>query len=85
MSDRVQRLGCVALGVGAAFDMFGGKTGNAPVWMQNAGLEWLFRLRQEPRRLFGRYLRHNPRFVLLFALQLARAAVREACPEVRVP
>lgn len=65
-----RRLSCTMLGVGAAFDMFGGRTRNAPRWMQGAGLEWLFRLASEPRRLWRRQLRANPRFVALSLLQL---------------
>jgi N-acetylglucosaminyldiphosphoundecaprenol N-acetyl-beta-D-mannosaminyltransferase len=59
------------IGVGAAFDFHAGLVPQAPAWMQRAGLEWAFRLRQEPRRLWRRYLRHNPRFVLAFARQWA--------------
>jgi N-acetylglucosaminyldiphosphoundecaprenol N-acetyl-beta-D-mannosaminyltransferase len=44
----------------------------APGWMQRAGLEWLFRLAHEPRRLWRRYLRYNPRFVAGFARQWTR-------------
>jgi N-acetylglucosaminyldiphosphoundecaprenol N-acetyl-beta-D-mannosaminyltransferase len=51
------------LGVGAAFDMHSGTTRQAPRWMQRSGLEWLFRLATEPRRLWRRYLSNNPRFV----------------------
>lgn len=54
----------VMLGVGAAFDMHSGRTKQAPRWMQRGGLEWLFRLLQEPRRLFKRYATNNPLFVL---------------------
>jgi len=64
------RINAVMLGVGAAFDFIAGTVPQAPLWMQNAGLEWLFRLIAEPRRLWKRYAVHNPRFVLLFALQL---------------
>ena len=53
----------VMLGVGAAFDMHSGRTKQAPSWMQRLGLEWLFRLLQEPRRLFKRYAVNNPTFV----------------------
>lgn len=53
----------VMLGVGAAFDMHSGRTKQAPRWMQSGGLEWLFRLLQEPRRLFKRYAVNNPAFV----------------------
>jgi N-acetylglucosaminyldiphosphoundecaprenol N-acetyl-beta-D-mannosaminyltransferase len=66
-------LPCVMLGVGAAFDFLAGAKPQAPAWLQRAGLEWLFRLACEPRRLWRRYLIQNPRFVLHFARQLARA------------
>lgn len=58
------------IGVGAAFDMLSGQTGNAPKWMQRAGLEWTYRLVQEPRRLWKRHLKHNPRFLALLAAQV---------------
>lgn len=61
----------VMLGVGAAFDMHSGRTRQAPQWMQRNGLEWLFRLIQEPRRLFWRYTRNNPAFVMYALLQIA--------------
>jgi len=57
-------------GVGAAFDFLAGTKRQAPRWMMRAGLEWLFRLASEPRRLALRYLKHNPRFVVLFLAQL---------------
>lgn len=60
-----ERLDCVMLGVGAAFDMVAGAIGTAPRWMQRLGLEWLYRLACEPRRLWRRYTRHNGRFVVL--------------------
>jgi N-acetylglucosaminyldiphosphoundecaprenol N-acetyl-beta-D-mannosaminyltransferase len=59
----------VLIGVGAAFDFHAGLVPQAPPWMQRHGLEWLFRLKQEPRRLWKRYARHNPRFVAGFARQ----------------
>jgi N-acetylglucosaminyldiphosphoundecaprenol N-acetyl-beta-D-mannosaminyltransferase len=61
----------VLVGVGAAFDFHAGLVPQAPGWMQAAGLEWAFRLVQEPRRLWRRYARYNPRFVAGFARQLA--------------
>ncbi|HEV7772174.1 MAG TPA: WecB/TagA/CpsF family glycosyltransferase [Conexibacter sp.] len=61
----------VLVGVGAAFDFHAGLIPQAPAWMQRRGLEWLFRLMQEPRRLWRRYARHNPRFVAGFARQWA--------------
>lgn len=71
MAEHRGRVQAVMLGVGAAFDFLAGTKPRAPRWMQNAGLEWLFRLLTEPRRLWKRYLKHNPRFLVLFALQLA--------------
>jgi N-acetylglucosaminyldiphosphoundecaprenol N-acetyl-beta-D-mannosaminyltransferase len=60
----------VLVGVGAAFDFHAGLVPQAPQWMQEAGLEWAFRLAHEPRRLWRRYLRYNPRFLGSFARQL---------------
>ena len=57
------------LGVGAAFDFHAGRVSQAPRWMQRSGLEWLYRLGCEPRRLWRRYLRNNPLFVLKFLAQ----------------
>jgi N-acetylglucosaminyldiphosphoundecaprenol N-acetyl-beta-D-mannosaminyltransferase len=64
---------CALVGVGAAFDFVAGVKRQAPVWIQRAGFEWLFRLACEPRRLWRRYAWHNPRFAVHMALQLARA------------
>jgi exopolysaccharide biosynthesis WecB/TagA/CpsF family protein len=60
------------LAVGAAFDFHGGKTRQAPQWMQDRGLEWLFRFRTEPRRLWRRYVVLNPWYLSLLAAQLLR-------------
>jgi N-acetylglucosaminyldiphosphoundecaprenol N-acetyl-beta-D-mannosaminyltransferase len=70
MAAHRPRLPVVMLGVGAAFDFISGKKPWAPVLLQRLGLEWLFRLATEPRRLWFRYLWHNPRFVYLILLQL---------------
>lgn len=59
----------VLIGVGAAFDFLTGRKPQAPRWMQRAGLEWLFRLLTEPRRLWRRYLINNPLFVVLVLLE----------------
>jgi N-acetylglucosaminyldiphosphoundecaprenol N-acetyl-beta-D-mannosaminyltransferase len=64
------------VGVGAAFDFLAGRKRQAPRWMQARGLEWLFRLSQEPLRLLPRYLRYNPAFVVAFARQYVRERVR---------
>jgi N-acetylglucosaminyldiphosphoundecaprenol N-acetyl-beta-D-mannosaminyltransferase len=61
----------VIITVGAAFDFHAGGVPRAPVWMQHSGLEWLYRLLREPRRLAGRYLANNPSFTLLVTLQAA--------------
>ncbi len=53
----------VLIGVGAAFDIHAGLIRQAPRWVQHSGLEWAFRLAQEPRRLWRRYLYNNPRFL----------------------
>lgn len=55
------------IGVGAAFDFIAGTTPQAPRWMQSRGLEWLFRLMMEPRRLWKRYLLYNPKFIYTLA------------------
>jgi N-acetylglucosaminyldiphosphoundecaprenol N-acetyl-beta-D-mannosaminyltransferase len=68
----------VLIGVGAAFDFHAGIVPQAPPRLQRAGLEWAYRLSREPRRLWRRYLRYNPRFVAAFARQLAaRRSARE--------
>ena len=63
------------LGVGAAFDFLAGTKPQAPAWMQPLGLEWLFRLATEPRRLWRRYAYHNPRFVVLLAGQYVKSLI----------
>jgi N-acetylglucosaminyldiphosphoundecaprenol N-acetyl-beta-D-mannosaminyltransferase len=69
MAERRGEVRAVMLGVGAAFDFLAGTTPQAPRWMMRVGLEWLFRLITEPRRLWKRYLKNNPRFLMLFLFQ----------------
>ena len=64
------KVNAVMVGVGAAFDFHAGVKPQAPAWMQKVGLEWLFRLFIEPRRLWRRYLYHNPRFIVLAVADL---------------
>jgi N-acetylglucosaminyldiphosphoundecaprenol N-acetyl-beta-D-mannosaminyltransferase len=82
MSEHVERLpGAVLIGVGAAFDFHAGTKRQAPRWMQRNGLEWLFRLLSEPRRLSGRYLTNIPLFawyLVLDAVGLRRSSQRRA-------
>jgi N-acetylglucosaminyldiphosphoundecaprenol N-acetyl-beta-D-mannosaminyltransferase len=66
----------VLVGVGAAFDFHAGLVPQAPGWMQSMALEWAYRLWQEPRRLWKRYLRYNPRFVIGFLRQWLRHLAR---------
>jgi len=60
------------VGVGAAFDLLSGNLSEAPAWMKRNGLQWLYRLIKEPKRLWRRYLLNNPRFVWLVFLQELR-------------
>lgn len=61
----------VLVGVGAAFDFFTGRSRQAPSWMREHGFEWLFRLVNEPRRLWRRYLLHGSKFAWNVALELS--------------
>ncbi len=71
MSQYWQKLDATLFfGVGAAFDFHAGRVRQAPRWMQRSGMEWAFRLGCEPRRLWRRYLRNNPRFVFRIMCQL---------------
>lgn len=73
IADNLERLSVrVAIGVGAAFEMYGGTAGRAPLWMQRTGLEWFFRFLREPRRLFRRYFIEGPPFLPLVLLQRFR-------------
>jgi len=69
MAAHKSRVPAVMLGVGAAFDFHSGRVKQAPPALQKVGLEWLFRLLMEPKRLWRRYAKHNPRFIALMALQ----------------
>jgi len=71
MSVHARKLpGVVMIGVGAAFDFHAGRVRQAPGWMQEHGLEWLYRLLVEPRRLWRRYLLQTPLFLPLWLMQL---------------
>lgn len=71
MHEYIEKLDTkLMLGVGAAFDFHTGRIKDSPNWVKKAGLQWLHRLLQEPRRLWKRYLYHNPRFVYLALSQL---------------
>lgn len=70
MSAHRGKVSAVMVGVGAAFDFIAGSKRQAPRWLMPLGLEWLFRLAMEPRRLWKRYMKHNPRFMVFLAMQL---------------
>ena len=68
------------VGVGAAFDFHAGRVQQAPGWMQDHGLEWLYRLMREPGRLWRRYLFVTPWFLPFWAMQRASIAMHHiAC------
>ncbi|HWI41905.1 MAG TPA: WecB/TagA/CpsF family glycosyltransferase, partial [Verrucomicrobiae bacterium] len=67
VADHLGKINAVMMAVGAAFDFHAGTLRQAPPWMQKNGLEWLFRLMIEPRRLWKRYLVTNSHFLWLWA------------------
>ncbi len=71
------------VGVGAAFDIHAGTLRQAPRWMQQAGLEWLFRLAVEPRRLWRRYLGNIPRFLIAIARRRPRVIAAPSAVSAR--
>ncbi len=72
-AHREQLGSAIAIGVGASLDFVAGKLRRAPRWMSEVGLEWAFRLSQDPRRLASRYLLRDPKFFWVLARQLAKA------------
>ena len=62
----------IFIGVGAAFDLLTGQVRQAPRWMQRSGLEWFYRLTQEPHRLWRRYLVNNPLFIIRAGAQILK-------------
>lgn len=69
MARQRKSLKAIAIGVGAAFSFYSNTVSQAPRWVMALGLEWLYRLTQEPRRLWQRYLINNPTFIILFVRQ----------------
>jgi exopolysaccharide biosynthesis WecB/TagA/CpsF family protein len=70
ITDNLEQVSGVFIGVGAAFSFYAGETKIAPAWMQKRGLEWFFRLASEPRRLWKRYLYTNTYFIYLVAKKI---------------
>lgn len=91
MAEYLDRLEAPLLvGVGAAFDYHTGRIRDCAPWMKRAGLQWLHRLLQEPARLWRRYLRNNPEFLIRISVQLlkglrARDEHSVATPEILCP
>lgn len=69
VSDHLSKINASMMAVGAAFDFHAGTVKQAPAWMQRNGLEWLFRLGSEPKRLWKRYLTTNSQFIVLYIKQ----------------
>ena len=61
------------VGVGAAFDIHSGNTKDGPEWIKNIGMHWCYRMLRDPKRLAGRYLKNNPKFLYLLGLQMSGA------------
>jgi exopolysaccharide biosynthesis WecB/TagA/CpsF family protein len=72
VAENKAHIPAILVAVGAAFDFHAGTVRQAPAWMQDKGMEWLFRLLQEPRRLWKRYLVTNTQFLFVFLLHLLR-------------
>jgi N-acetylglucosaminyldiphosphoundecaprenol N-acetyl-beta-D-mannosaminyltransferase len=66
VANHLNKVNAAMMAVGAAFDFYAGTVKQAPKWIQDFGLEWLFRFIQEPRRLWRRYLFTNSTFIYLF-------------------
>ena len=82
MAEMSHRLDCkIMVGVGAAFDIHTSRLKDAPVWIKNAGLQWLHRLYQEPTRLWKRYLVNNSAFIWYLGLQAAGIQRFKLSPE----
>ena len=79
MASQKGKVHAVMIGVGQAFDIHAGTLAEAPGWMQTLGMEWFFRFICEPRRLWKRYLKNNPRFVVLAMRQLLRGKILREC------
>lgn len=70
MSEQKGKIHSCMIGFGGAFEVYAGVKDRAPLWMQNASLEWFYRLKQDPKRLWKRYLYTNSLFVLLLSKQI---------------
>jgi N-acetylglucosaminyldiphosphoundecaprenol N-acetyl-beta-D-mannosaminyltransferase len=85
MAEHRGRINAVMIGVGAAFDFHSGLQQRAPYWMQHNGLEWIYRLCHEPRRLWRRYLFTNIPFLLMGGAQWMASRINGARPAAKPP
>lgn len=69
MAEHKDKISAVMIGVGAGFDFHAGTVKRAPAWMQRSGLEWLYRLFQDPKRLWKRYVVTNSKFMWYMILE----------------
>ncbi|HBY86817.1 MAG TPA: glycosyltransferase [Colwellia sp.] len=76
MAEHKNKLNCVMLGVGAAYDFIAGEKKHAPRWVQKIGMEWFFRLCSEPKRLWRRYFSTNPKFIWHFSKQYFKELIK---------
>lgn len=81
MAENKPRIHGLMIGVGAAFDFVSGAVKPSPPWVHRAGLEWLYRLTNEPRRLWKRYLTTSPKFVVLVAADMAKEGLGVRCDQ----
>ena len=71
------------MGVGGSFDVVAGKTKRAPVWVRKLGLEWVYRLVQEPRRMWKRYIIGNIKFIILVIKEMKNATKSQRLKETQ--
>lgn len=83
MASMNGKVHAVMVGVGGAVSVFAGMQRRAPEWMQQAGLEWCYRLMQEPRRLFKRYAATNSRFVWIVGREFVRLRLNRKAPHTQ--
>jgi N-acetylglucosaminyldiphosphoundecaprenol N-acetyl-beta-D-mannosaminyltransferase len=77
MAEHYQKINAVLLGIGGALPVAAGIQKRAPMWMQNAALEWFYRLIQQPKRLFGRYLYTNSYFLFLLSREWTKTIFKK--------
>lgn len=76
MASQKNKVSTVMIGIGAAFEIYARTKKRAPFWMQRSGLEWMYRFIQEPKRMGKKYLKNNPRFLILMGLSMLKSRLR---------